>query len=238
MKADAIIFDKDGTLLEFDRFWVKVSIKAIELVMKKLQVKENLEDEILRAIGVNDGVCDVNSVLSKGTYFQIGQEFCKVLNSHGYEFSLDLVTKEVINAYNESQVVGEVVATTQNLVGILKKLKEQGKRLAIVTTDNEHVTNVCLEKLGVYGLFDAIYTDDGKTPTKPNPSCAYAFCKKFNLSLEKVVMVGDTLTDVKFAQNAGIKVIGLAKNEQNKKVLQDRADVIINDLSALPEILG
>lgn len=238
MKVDAIIFDKDGTLLEFDRFWVKVSIKAIELVMKKLQVKENLEDEILRAIGVNDGIVDVNSVLCKGTYFQIGQEFCKVLNAHGYEIPIDVVAKEVINAYNQSQTAGEVVATTKDLVGLLKKLKGQGKRLAIVTTDNEYVTKVCLEKLGVDGLFDAIYTDDGKTPTKPNPTCAYDFCKKFNLSLEKVVMVGDTLTDVKFAQNAGIKVIGLAKNEQNKKVLQDRADVIIGDLSALLEIFA
>lgn len=238
MKVDAIIFDKDGTLLEFDRFWVKVSIKAIELVMKKLQVKENLEDEILRAIGVNDGIVDVNSVLCKGTYFQIGQEFCKVLNAHGYEIPIDVVAKEVINAYNQSQTAGEVVATTQDLVGLLKKLKGQGKRLAIVTTDNEYVTKVCLEKLGVDGLFDAIYTDDGKTPTKPNPTCAYDFCKKFNLSLEKVVMVGDTLTDVKFAQNAGIKVIGLAKNEQNKKVLQDRADVIIGDLSELLEIFA
>lgn len=238
MKVDAIIFDKDGTLIEFDKFWVKVSEKAIESVMKKLQIEGDFNAEILSAIGVNNGVTDVDGILCKGTYFQIGQEFHRVFNERGYDFSLELVVKEVLNAYNENHASGEVVATTPKLVEILKELKVRNKKLAVVTTDNEYVTDVCVQKLGVKGLFDAIYTDDGKTPTKPDPYCVFDFCKKFNIDINNVVMVGDTLTDVNFAKNAGIKVIGVAKHEQNKKILQGKADVVIEDLSALLEIIS
>ena len=116
-------------------------------------------------------------------------------------------------------------------------MKKRNKKLAIVTTDNEYVTSVCVKKLGADGLFDKIYTDDGKTPTKPDPYCAHDFCKAFNIDPDKVVMVGDTLTDVKFARNAGIKVVGIAKYEQNREILLSNADFVIDDMSKLLDII-
>ena len=238
IKVDAVIFDKDGTLLEFDKFWVKVSQKAIESVLKNLQVNEDFENAILQAIGVNDGITDINGILCKGTYLQIAEEICKILNKNGYSFDLDIVEKEVISEYNKSQSIGEVVPTTPKLKELLMRLKSQNVRLAIVTTDNEYVTRKCLNKLGVDGIFDKIYTDDGKTPVKPNPYCVFDFCKAFNLEKENVLMVGDTLTDVEFAKNAGIKVVGVAKHTQNRKILQGQADIVIDDLSSILQIIN
>ena len=238
MKVDAIIFDKDGTLIEFDKFWVNVAEKAIESVLKKLQVVDNFGSEILQAIGVKDGVTDVNSILAKGTYLQIAQEIHKILTQSGYNFNLEVLAKEVLNGFNDNYSAGEVVPTTLNLKELLLQLKSQNIRLAIVTTDNEYVTDMCLQKLGVKDLFDRIYTDDGKTPVKPNPYCVYDFCKNFDIDIENVIMVGDTLTDVEFAKNASIKVIGIAKKAQNKLILENVADVVIEDLSLISQIIG
>ena len=47
MKADAIIFDKDGTLLDFDAFWVSLSVKALEDVLGELGTEQDLLGEIL-----------------------------------------------------------------------------------------------------------------------------------------------------------------------------------------------
>ena len=38
MKVDAIIFDKDGTLLSFDAFWVTVTEKALADVFTALSM--------------------------------------------------------------------------------------------------------------------------------------------------------------------------------------------------------
>ena len=113
------------------------------------------------------------------------------------------------------------------MVDTLSKLKGKGVKLAVVTTDNRFITEKCLKSLGVYELFDKIYTDDGKTSVKPNPDAALEFCKEFNIDKENVVMVGDTMTDVKFARGAGIKVFGLYKTNENREKLLPYADKVI-----------
>lgn len=51
MDIQAIIFDKDGTLLDFDAFWIAVSVYAIKDMLKQLG-RENIPvDEFLDVLG-------------------------------------------------------------------------------------------------------------------------------------------------------------------------------------------
>jgi alkaline phosphatase len=54
---------------------------------------------------------------------------------------------------------------------------------------------------------------------------------------ERMVVVGDTMTDVNFAKNAGVAVIGVAKNDRNRSILAPYADVVIPAISNLPDVL-
>ena len=51
MKADAIIFDKDGTLLDFDAFWISVTVKALGDVFQALSMDDSHLPEIMEALG-------------------------------------------------------------------------------------------------------------------------------------------------------------------------------------------
>ena len=238
MKAEAIIFDKDGTLIDFDAFWVAVSVKALDSVLGKLDMKKVPVDEILEAFGVHNGITSINGVLCKGTYEQMGRIVYDILRKYGCECSCDEVTKLVVDAYNESADAGEVKPTSPNLADVLRELKRQNKRLAVVTTDNEFITRKCLVALGIEELFDKIYTDDGVTPTKPDPYCVFDFCRLFDVDKDSAVMVGDTLTDVKFAKNAGISMVALARSEENRAILAEHTtDTVIGDMSELLNIL-
>ena len=238
MKAEAIIFDKDGTLLDFDAFWVTVSQKAIQEVLERFGRKSLSVREILEAFGVHDGVTGMNGALCKGTYEQLGEILYGFFRQHGGGESCDEVTKALIEAYNRNAEAGEVRPTCPDLVRVLKCLKEQNTKLAVVTTDNPQITRQCLEKLGILDLFDRIYTDDGQTPTKPDPYCALDFCAFAHVDKEHVVMVGDTMTDMKFAKNAGITGIGIAKNEQNRQILAPHAAAVITDPSRIFDVLN
>ena len=237
MKADAIIFDKDGTLIDFDAFWVTVSVKAMTAALEKLSMEQAPLDRILEAFGIHNGVTDIDGVLCKGTYEQMGGITYDILSEYGCPHSREEVTRVVIESYNENADAGEVKPTCEGLCDVLRELVAEGKKLAVVTTDNELITRKCLKALGIEELFERIYTDDGGFPTKPDPACVLDFCALTGVAKERMVVVGDTMTDVRFARNSGIAVVSLAKTEGNRAVLAPHADKVISEMTSLRDVL-
>lgn len=237
MKVDAIFFDKDGTLIDFDAFWVSVSVKALSEVLSRFNLQNVPLDELFEALGVHNGVTDTDGVLCKGTYAQMGQVVYDVLRRYDDGIDSKRVTDAVIDAYNKSSDSGDVKPTCNEPSAVLNELKKRNKKLVVITTDNETITRKCLDNLGITQCFDAIYTDDGRTPAKPDPYCAIDFCKRFGVKIENAIMVGDTMTDVEFAKNAGISVVILARNEKNREFLAPHATVVIQDLAQLLDVL-
>jgi phosphoglycolate phosphatase len=233
MKAAAVIFDKDGTLIDFDAFWVSVSVKAIEDVLTRTGMDPSLLAPILEAFGVRDGVTDMNGILCKGTYEEMGHIVYHILQKKGCTLTCDEIVKLVLDAYNRNADAGTVKPTCPDLSDVLKDLKARGVKLAVVTTDNREITCKCLDSLGVTELFDHIYTDDGVTPTKPDPFCVYDLCRRTGVEKDAVVMVGDTMTDMRFAQNAGIPAIGIACRSENRAVLEPHAYAVISAMTEL-----
>ena len=237
MKADLIIFDKDGTLIDFDAFWVSVSINAIKYVLKELGREDIPVGEALSAIGVEDGVTDIDGALCKGTYFEIAEIIYGVIASHGCDTEREAVIKLIIDGYNICADTGVVEPTCEGIVPYLNELKANGIRLALVTTDNPYITEICLKKLGAYELFDRIYADDGEHPTKPDPYYANELMREFCVRGENMIMVGDTMTDVRFAKNAGIYAVSVAPRKESAIRLAPHTDKVIDKITDLAEII-
>lgn len=236
MKVDAIIFDKDGTLIDFDAFWVGVSVAALEDILAGLGRRDIPIEEILKAYGVYEGVTDIDGVLCKGTYAQMAEIFSQILARHGCSVSTEAAEALIVDAYNRSTDKGKILPTCPDLASTLESLKKSGVRLAVVTTDNPEITERCLCTLGISDLFDRIYTDDGKTPKKPDPAAAIGFMELVGVPPERTLMVGDTMTDVTFARRAGISVCAVASSIKAREALLPHADAVISKISELAEL--
>ena len=136
MTVDAIFFEKDGTLIDFDEFWILISIKAIEIILKRTNMCNVPANLILEAFGVSDGITSIGGVLCKGTYRQMGEIVYNFLPRYGYNGSRNEVITFLIDAYNENADAGQIMPTCPELATTLYELKKQNKRLAIVTTDS------------------------------------------------------------------------------------------------------
>lgn len=237
MAVKAIIFDKDGTLLDFDAFWLTVSDNALNEILKQMNRQDIPMEELWSRLGVNDHTTDINGVLCRGTYSQIAQEIHTILVKHGCDCTLEKIEQLTVDAYHRNADKGIVKATCDNICDVMAGLKNMGLTLAVVTTDNPFVTQKCLKSLNIDTFFDAIYTDDGTLPTKPDPFCIHDLCKKFGMSPSQVIMVGDTITDMNFAKNGGIKAIGVAKSENNKAILNRYTHLVIPDISYIFDAL-
>ena len=237
MDIQAIIFDKDGTLMKFDSFWVDVSRCAIRDILRQLNRDDIPMSRLLEALGISGDTSDIDGLLCKGTYEQIALAIGEILRKFGVDISDTDIIKMTVSAYNDNADSGKIEPTCKNIRGVLEKLKSDGRKLAVVTTDDAQITHKCLEKLGIEDLFEKIYTDDGINPIKPNPGCALEFLSELGIPVEKAVMVGDTMTDIRFARNAGISVIGVGETANSRERLMPYADAVIPDISHLFDVI-
>ncbi len=216
-----IAFDKDGTLLDYEAFWLPVAEEAC----RHLLAGKNAEvSAVMEAIGAYDGI---SGLLCHGTYGDIAARMNQTVLGASY------TAEDIAAAVSENLYLGKFLPTCPHMRDVLLSLKSKGLVLAVVTSDNGKTTEYCLDQLGIKDVFDHIYSDDGDLPPKPAPDYMLDLCRRFSLVPDEVLMVGDTLSDMKFAKNSGTHGIGVAKQERDRAVLAPVAERVLHDISAL-----
>ena len=238
MSIKAVIFDKDGTLMDFECFWVTVSRYAIEEILEKTGCSAIPVEEVLRCLDVEDGIANINGILAQDPFPVMGRAIRSCLVGGGCILTEEEITDITIEAYHNNTDKGVVSPACERIGDVIGGLKKKGIKLAVITTDDPVDTEFCLKKLKIYSLFDEIYTDDGVMPPKPSPYCLEAFAEKYGLNKDEILMVGDTLNDVRFAENSGISVVGVAKAPQNRAILKEHIELVVDNISYIPEIVS
>ena len=167
----------------------------------------------------------------------MAQAAWEILRKAAPPCSFEKWEKSLTESYIRNAPRGTVRPLCDNLREILSSLSDRGVKTALVTTDNAFITGLCLERLGIGDLFSRIYTADSPFPLKPKPDAALDFCRREHCRREGVWMVGDTETDLLFAKAAGIRFIGIAADGKTRKLFEKKADAVIENPSALSELL-
>ena len=232
-----ILFDKDGTLLNFEAFWIPVAEGALSALAHKFCVSAETVQVIEEKLGVHCGRANRNGIFCSGTYSEIAEVVRGVFSEYGTETAKKEMYRALCCAFSKNLQRGKIIPTTLELRSVLCWLKNDGYKLFVATTDKADITVTCLHTLGIEDLFDEVYTDGMEYPIKPNPYIIGDIINKYSVARENLIMVGDTYTDILFARNGCISAIGYAKDEEGKQLLLPFADTVIDDLSELPKIL-
>ncbi len=225
-----IAFDKDGTLMKYNDFWMPVSKAAIKSILEKHGIEEDLTDDLMQSLDVDN---EISGMFYSGTYADYAKAFNKTFRKKGYKVSVS--RSEVSDAFSENISEGKIVPICDNMQKIFSDIKEEGIKTAVVTTDNPQITERCLKELGIYEYIDRIYADDGVHPTKPNPYYMKCFCKEFGFKTSEVMMVGDSLLDMEFAKKSKAIGFGVSRIPEKKGYLLQKANIVSWDVSYVLE---
>lgn len=90
--------------------------------------------------------------------------------------------------------------------GVLEMLEfySRRKRIALATYKIRAATFKILEALSIERYFDVVVTADDVQRQKPDPECIHHVLQALHSSPDNAILIGDTPTDVRTAQNAGI----------------------------------
>lgn len=235
MKIKGILFDKDGTLLEFNKTWRPIANQVVNEVAKKYGIKNKVE--LAQAIGVFKDMIDSKSSLSSGTNKDVAMDMLAVIKS------IDGVSNKEINLDEYIQwstdLFNRVAATLPfyPVVGgldTIKQLKESGYYIGLSTADSVENAKLFLNKTGLDIYFDYIGADDGIINPKPAKDYMNNFCKLYSLKPEEVAVVGDTITDMDFGINSGAGlIVGVLSGTGTRALLSNKAHLVLDSINNL-----
>lgn len=122
---------------------------------------------------------------------------------------------------------------------MLDYLKASGYKLGCITNKNSRFTDALLRILGIYDDFAIVLSGDTLARRKPDPLPLLYAGEKLGVSPERMLMVGDSLTDVRAARAAGVDVVcvsyGYNQGSDIRDAIPDRiVDSLAELIGALP----
>ncbi len=225
-----ILFDKDGTLVDFDRTWGPINRRVADLAAHG---DARLAARLLE-IGGYDAERDKvrgGSLLAASHTRQIAAAWIEA----GARHDLDHLAKEMDRLFAEG--ARDAVPVT-DVAGLFRRLRDRGLALGVATSDGERAARATLARLGVdtEGLFVAGY--DSGHGGKPEPGMVEGFCRAFGLSPDEVWVVGDNTHDLEMAHAAGCAAaIGVLSGTASHDELAGRATAVIASIDELEALL-
>lgn len=223
-----IIFDKDGTLFEFTATWSHWA----DAVLERFAAGDpNRATMIGERIGYDPKArkFDPSSVLIAETT----EVVAATLAPHFPDIPPFELQRELDRLAEETPQT-----LVPGLTGALTCLKAHGLRLGVCTNDTENAARAHLGGAGVSDLFDPIFGYDSGHGAKPSPDPLRAIAGLWGVEPHVCAMVGDSMHDLVAGKRAGMMTVGVLTGTAIRSDLDEGADVVLDSIAELPELLG
>ncbi len=230
MKIAGILFDKDGTLLDYAKSWVPINRK---LALMAADGDRLLADHLMRAGGMDpeSGHVEADSLLAAGNT----EEIARGLVDAGAVLSFD----QMLDAFDALfAAASDMSVPVTDLKLYFADLKKRGLKTGIASSDNERSIRALAGRFDFLGDVDFIAGYDSGHGCKPEPGMVLGFCAATGLDPHSIIVVGDNSHDMHMGRRAGAGLtIGVLTGTGTRHSLGPLADHIFDDITGLKHLL-
>lgn len=142
---------------------------------------------------------------------------------------IDIMKSYMLEAYYNT------IPAKENVISVLTELKNRGDSLNVLTASPHITLDACLKRLGIYDLFDNVWSCDDFNTTKANPDIYVMAAKLLNKNIEDIWFLDDNLGADMTAKTAGMNVCGVYDDSSKDyaEEIKSIADDYIYDFSEL-----
>ena len=204
------LFDFDGTLVDSMPTFVSVMLRIL--------------DE--RGIKYGDDIVKIITPLGyAGT-----AEYFRTLGAR--ESASELI--EIMNSYARQEYENNIPAKA-GVIETLGKMSEEGNSLNVLTASPHVALDPCLKRLGIWELFDNVWSCEDFSTTKADPEIYKMAARKMSVDIGDVIFVDDNINAVKTAKAAGAVSVGIF-DESGAEYMDEFKAVASGYVMDLPEL--
>ena len=199
MNFKAAIFDMNGTILsDEDEYGL-----AFRKVLKRMGAKVTLDYPHEAGIGVEE---NWSNLLVK------------------YKIKTTKTTQQLVSETQEEYTkLIPKVTLKEGFMDYVKKLKSEGTVIGLATSNTRSIVEKIFNKFNIERYFQAVTTCEEVVNNKPDPEIFIKTAEKLQVEREECVVFEDSVAGIKGAKLAGMRTIGIARDEKYKKKLKNVA---------------
>ncbi|HEY3315958.1 MAG TPA: HAD family hydrolase [Bacillota bacterium] len=239
-EVEAIIFDKDGTLVDCFPWWMAMAEERRKALGEIIRLTPDLAAHLDAVDGYDRGRCWIDpagplAMASRAEETIIAAGALYRYAGLGWSEARSVIEKAFARAEERLLArIGEVSQALPGAAAALSDLRKAGLRLAVATTDMVTRSEVMLTMTGLRPFLHYLGGSDLVKRGKPHPDLVLHVCEQLGVQPEHVAMVGDTPDDMALGRNAGVRLkVGVLTGTNPREKLEPLADVVIGSVAEI-----
>ena len=228
---DLLIFDKDGTLIEFDLMWGG----WVDDISRQLEASTGLalRDGLYEMLGVDaeTGLVFWHGLMAATPMARIREAIEAFVAAAGA--GVAGARAAVDAAWYAPDPVGLARPVT-DLPALLRRLRARVPHFAVATSDDRGPTERTLAALGIAEEMATLACADDGIPNKPAPDPVLRICERLGIEPGRTAVIGDSPADLRMGRAAGAaRVIAVLTGVGDEATLAPLSDVVLPSIEAL-----